>query len=134
MNALTKRLTVLAASSLLAVSTFWLPPSPARADSAHGCPYPYACVYSEPELRGHIVAKYKVVTSGYQSVTVEGHSVYNTRNDDIVEIESEYWVRLPDGSMHSATAYACLPPNSWGQVDARGEGIEYIRIDSRSTC
>ncbi|TMR10243.1 hypothetical protein ETD86_40425 [Nonomuraea turkmeniaca] len=122
MNTLTSLLFVPAAA-LLTTSAFWVAPLRAHADSAYGCLYPYACIYRDPGLRGGIVARFQVVTSGWQSVTARGFSAYNTRNDDIVYLftrTENHWSEV------------CMGPNAWGEVGPTP--IQGIRIDSRSSC
>lgn len=124
MNKVTTRLAKLASISMLVFVMSSVAISPAHADSAHGCPYPYTCVYSEMNMQGSIVARYKVVTSDWQYLNnpVTGFSVYNTRNDDTVYT---YFDVL------GGWGTACAQPN--GSVGSDGT-LRRIRIDSSPTC
>ncbi|MCF0078170.1 hypothetical protein [Streptomyces lomondensis] len=104
--------------------------SPVRADSAHGCPYPYACVYDEPDLRGSIVAKFRVVTSSTQSLVppITGFSVFNTRNGDTVHI----YYSLPSEPHGHWWGSACIGPNGWAGDHV--QTLREIRIDSSPSC
>lgn len=89
-----------------------------------GCPYPYVCFYVDNDalLAGRPMAKYQVVTSGFQSVTPRPHyGVLNTRNDDVVHL------RLQSGGS------VCLGPNSH-TVFTNAYSVNGIRISHSSRC
>jgi len=102
------------------------------------CPYPYVCFYSGHVGEGPstINGKFKVVTSGFQSITGSSRysdSIVNTRHDDVA------YVRFTDGKV------ICLPPADYfGGVwypsyydtdnDAPQRYINGVRISSSSTC
>ncbi|MEU9473145.1 hypothetical protein AB0D78_42700 [Streptomyces avermitilis] len=90
----------------------------------HGCPYPYVCFYVDENAwdAGTPIAKYRDVTSSYQTVTSRPHyHVVNTRNDDVA------YLRLQDGNS------ICLMPN-FETVFANAYSVTGIRISSSSTC
>jgi hypothetical protein len=128
-NRFVKRLGIATASALLALVTSTIAAPPAYAGGAHGCPYPYVCVYSEQGLGGSIVARFQVVTSSPQSLDnpQRGWSIFNTRNDDIVYT----WSRDsdPDGTWERFDA--CTNPNGTAGSNLT---LREIRIDSRSRC
>jgi hypothetical protein len=99
----------------------------AQAGSAHGCPYPYACVYSEPSFASNsvITARYKVVTGDWQYLTSPqtGFSVWNTRNDDVVYV----LYRTSSGAEYST----CVTPNTGISSLSTAIGI---RISYSSIC
>ncbi|MEU4871655.1 hypothetical protein [Streptomyces sp. NPDC021608] len=99
--------------------------SAAAAESpTHGCPYPYVCFYVDEHAwdSGTPVAKYRDVTSSYQTVRSRPHyHVVNTRNDDVA------YLRLQDGSS------ICLPPNS-ETAFTNAYSVTGIRISTSSTC
>ncbi|MFF1542619.1 hypothetical protein [Streptomyces sp. NPDC058291] len=99
--------------------------SAARAEPpTHGCSYPYVCFYVDDHAydAGTPIAKYRDVTSSYQSVRSRPHyHVVNTRNDDVA------YLRLQDGGS------ICLPPN-FETVFANSYSVTGIRISSSSTC
>ncbi|MYQ78985.1 MULTISPECIES: hypothetical protein [unclassified Streptomyces] len=79
--------------------------SPATAASAHGCSYPYVCLFNGSYQSGTIWGRYKV--PGYQSMP-KAHwnttdAVVNTLNDDSV------WL-LDTGP--SPDRYICIPRNT----------------------
>ncbi|MET8866119.1 hypothetical protein ABZW11_24555 [Nonomuraea sp. NPDC004580] len=123
-----RRLVSVPAVALLATSAFWVSPLQAHADSAHGCPHPYVCIYRDPGLRGGIVARYQAITSESQSVTVRGFSAYNTRNGDVAHIAARQY----DPNGVSFWVHRCIGPNSWGEIGPTP--IQTVRIDSRSSC
>ncbi|MDX3641748.1 hypothetical protein [Streptomyces sp. MB09-02B] len=89
-----------------------------------GCPYPYVCFYVDNDalLAGRPMAKYQVVTSGFQPVTPRPHyGVLNTRNDDVVHL------RLQSGGS------ICLGPNSH-TVFTNAYSVNGVRISSSSKC
>ncbi|MET7921703.1 hypothetical protein ABZU45_39090 [Streptomyces avermitilis] len=99
--------------------------SAAQAESpTHGCPYPYVCFYVDEHAynAGTPIAKYRDVTSSYQTVRSRPHyHVVNTRNDDVA------YLRLQDGNS------ICLVPNS-ETVFANAYSVTGIKISSSSTC
>ncbi|MFF9060895.1 hypothetical protein ACIRPQ_24265 [Streptomyces sp. NPDC101213] len=104
--------------------------SVAGAPAAHaesptqGCPYPYVCFYVDEHAyeAGTPIAKYRDVTSSYQTVRARPHYyVVNTRNDDVA------YLRLQDGTS------ICLRPNSQ-TVFANAYSVTGIKISSSSTC
>ncbi|WP_327316855.1 hypothetical protein [Streptomyces sp. NBC_01235] len=99
--------------------------SAAHAESAtHGCPYPYVCFYVDEHAwnAGTPIAKYRDVTSSYQTVRSRPHYyVVNTRNDDVA------YLRLQDGTS------ICLAPNN-ETVFTNAFSVTGIKISSRSTC
>ncbi|MGV9943506.1 hypothetical protein [Streptomyces sp. NPDC003401] len=71
---------------------------------------------------GTPVAKYRDVTSSYQTVRSRPHyHVVNTRNDDVA------YLRLQDGNA------ICLPPNHQ-TVFTNAYSVTGTRISSSSTC
>ncbi|WP_329223612.1 hypothetical protein OG352_39500 [Streptomyces sp. NBC_01485] len=99
--------------------------SAAQAESpTHGCAYPYVCFYADEHAwnAGTPIAKYRDVTSSYQTVRSRPHYyVVNTRNDDVA------YLRLQDGTS------VCLPPNN-ETVFANAFSVTGIKISNRSTC
>ncbi|MEV6612909.1 hypothetical protein AB0N31_03255 [Streptomyces sp. NPDC051051] len=90
----------------------------------HGCPYPYVCFYVDEHAydAGTPIAKYRDVTSSYQTVRSRPHyHVVNTRKDDVA------YLRLQDGNS------ICLPPNN-ETVFAGTYSVTGIKISSSSTC
>lgn len=99
--------------------------SAAQAESpTQGCPYPYVCFYVDEHAydAGTPIAKYRDVTSSYQTVRSRPHyHVVNTRNDDVA------YLRLQDGNS------ICLDPNS-ETVFTNAYRVTGIKISSSSTC
>jgi len=87
----------------------------------YNCTYPYVCLYNDTV---DIVARYRDVTSGFQSVPSNVYYGLNTRNDDIA------FIRYTDGSQ------ACLPSGDpMALYYLREFGTPNgIRIDSRPDC
>jgi hypothetical protein len=101
-------------------------PTPAQADSAHGCAYPYVCFY---RTRGDFdaglwAARYRDITKIFQNLGPNARGadvIWNTRNDDVAYLRFDKGVRI-----------RCLPPNS-GDAGAVGI-VDGIRISSAAKC
>ncbi|MFD3622837.1 hypothetical protein ACFWWT_48605 [Streptomyces sp. NPDC058676] len=107
-----------AATSMTGASTAQAEPP------TYGCPYPYLCFYVDDDAwkAGTPIAKYRDVTSSYQTVKARPHyRVVNTRNDDVA------YLRLQDGNS------VCLSPNS-ETMFANAYSVTGIKISSSSTC
>ncbi|MFF5185340.1 hypothetical protein ACFY30_16385 [Streptomyces sp. NPDC000345] len=114
------------AGASVAVAAMSLAGAPAAhaEDPTQGCPYPYVCFYVDDDayIAGRPIAKYRDVTSSYQTVRSRPHYyVLNTRNDDVA------YLRLQDGTS------ICLRPNS-STMFTNAYSVTGIRISSSSTC
>ncbi|MDL5205897.1 hypothetical protein [Streptomyces sp. ALI-76-A] len=90
----------------------------------YGCPYPYVCFYVDDQAwrAGTPIAKYRDVTSSYQTVRPRPHyRVVNTRNDDVA------YLRLQDGKS------ICLSVNT-ETMFTNAYSVTGIRISSSPTC
>ncbi|MER6788446.1 hypothetical protein ABT330_28195 [Streptomyces sp. NPDC000658] len=125
MKSLIRKAAALAGASVAVATLSATGASAAQAESpTNGCPYPYVCFYVDEHAwnAGTPIAKYRDVTSSYQTVRSRPHyHVLNTRNDDVA------YLRLQDGSS------ICLPPNH-ETVFSNAYSVTGIRISSSSTC
>lgn len=128
MRRLTPVLAVAIASGVMAG-----PAAPARASAAanYGCPYPYVCFYlrdvgydwTEDKIPTP-VAKYRDITSYYQTLPTKGQkstNIYNTRNDDVVYVK------------YSDNTVGCIENDTYTSL-TRGKKVTGVKISSDSNC